>query len=302
MAINPIQRKSRNSFFLGVLVMLIIAVAVGGLLWATVIKKDKEAEKQEVIAYVYALNQEVLSGQEITSDMVQEVKLTGVTASALDLIPSKIQGSDGKLSNSPMVFGYKSKINLSQGTVLSMSMLYEGEQLQDSQRLVEYNMLTLPMELDIGDYIDIRLKLSNGQDLIVVSKKEVKNIYGNTVSLYLTEGEILMMNSAIVEAYIMTASNMYAIKYVEPGNQVAAQLTYTPTGEVQRLINSNPNITNEAKNSLASKFSEEVRTSLNTETGQYVEDRLTNIEEGIQTQIEAARAAREAYLSGLEGY
>jgi len=302
MPINPIQRKSMTSFFLGVLVMLIIAVAVVGLLYVTVVKKDKEEEEQEVIAYVYALNQDVLSGQEITSEMVQEVKLTGVTASALDLIPSKIQGSDGTLAISPMVFGYKSKINLSQGTVLSMSMLYEGEQLQDSQRLVEYNMLTLPMDLNIGDYIDVRLKLPNGQDLIVVSKKEIKNIYGNTISLYLTEGEILMMNSAMVEAYIMAASNMYAIKYVEPGNQVAAQLTYTPTAEVQRLINSNPNITNEAKNSLASKFSEEVRTSLNTETGQYVENRLSNIETGMKEQIEAARAAREAYLSGLEGY
>ena len=130
MPINPIQRKTMTSFFLGVLVMLIITVIIAGLLYITVFKKDKEAEKQEVVAYVYALNQDVTSGQEITSDMVQEVKLTGVTTS-LDLIPSQIQNPDGSLMSSPMVFGYKSKINLSQGTILSMSMLYEGEQLKD---------------------------------------------------------------------------------------------------------------------------------------------------------------------------
>ncbi len=31
----------------------------------------------------------------------------------------------------------------------------------------------MPMDLVTGDYIDIRLMLPNGQDFIVVSKKEV---------------------------------------------------------------------------------------------------------------------------------
>jgi len=111
------------------------------------------------------------------------------------------------------------------------------------------------------------------------------------------------MNSAIVEAYIMPASNIHVIEYIEPGIQSAIQLTYVPTTEVQQLINSNPNITNDAKNSLQSRFTEEVRTSLNTQTGQYTsQEQLGNIETGIQEQIEAARKAREAYLSGLEGY
>jgi len=301
MPINPIQRKSMTSFFLGVLVMLIIAVIIAGVLYITVFKKDKEDEKKEIIAYVYALNQDVVSSQEITLDMVQEVKITGVTSS-LDLIPSQIQNAEGKLMKSPMISGYKSKINLSQGTILSMSMLYEGEQLKDGERLIEYNMITIPMDLEVGDYIDIRLQLPNGQDLIVVSKKEVKNMFGNTISLYLTEDEILMMNSAIVEAYIMIASNIYAVEYIEPGNQTATQLTYVPIPETQQLINANPNITNEAKNALYSRFSTDVRTGLDTETGKYFEDELDNLEEGFEAQIEAAREAREAYLSGLEGY
>jgi len=299
---NPIQRKTRNSFFLGILVMLIIAIVVVGILYVTIIKKEQDEKKEEVIAYVYSLKQNVNAAQEITPSMVQEVKVTGITT-AVDFIPAKTQDSEGNLKSTAMPFGYKSKIALSQGTILSYSMLTETEPIQDSERLVEYNMLTLPMELDIGDYIDIRLQLANGQDLIVISKKEVKNLFGNTISLYLTEEEILMMNSAIVEAYIMPASNIHVIEYIEPGIQSAIQLTYVPTTEVQQLINSNPNITNDAKNSLQSRFTEEVRTSLNTQTGQYTsQEQLGNIETGIQEQIEAARKAREAYLSGLEGY
>ena len=286
---NPIQRKSRNSFFLGILVMLIIAIVVAGVLYITVFKKNQDENKEEVIAYVYALKQNVNSAQEITPDMVQEVKVSGITT-AVDLIPAKTQDSEGNLKNSPMLYGYKAKIALSQGTILSYSMLTESEPIQDSERLVEYNMLTLPMDLDIGDYIDIRLQLANGQDLIVISKKEVKNLFGNTISLYLTEGEILMMNSAIIEAYIMPASNIHVIEYIEPGIQTATQLTYVPTVEVQQLINADPNITNEAKNSLQARFTEDVRTSLNNQTGQYTpENKLQNIEQGIQKQIDAAK-------------
>ncbi len=299
---NPIQRKSRNSFILGLLVMLIIAIIVVGVLYIAFFRdSDTTVSKEEVVAYVYALTKDVASGQEITLDMVQEVKVTGAAA-PIDSIPAKIQDSNGKLQTSPMLFGYKSKINLSQGTILSLSMLNEGEELKADERLVEYNMLTLPMDLYVGDYIDIRLTLPNAQDLIVVSKKEVKNIFGNTVSLYLTEDEILMMNSAIVEAYIMTASNLYAVKYVEPGTQTATQLTYVPTTEVQQLINVNPNITSEARVKLQTRFTEEVRTGLNAQTSQYINDSLSNIEDGIQEQIEAARKARESYLSGLSGY
>lgn len=305
MSSNPIQRKTRNSFMLGFLLMLIIAVIIGGFLYMTVLKKEQEEKKknkEEVIAYVYALTQNVSSGQAITADMVKEVEVTGEAAPS-DSIASKIVVNE-TVTPSPMVVGYNSKIDLTQGTILSWSMLTQAEQLQNDTRLVEYNMLTLPIDMGIGDYIDIRLKLPNGQDLVVISKKEIKNIFDNTVTFYLTEDEILLMNSAIVEAYIMTASDIYAIKYVEPGNQDAAQLTYVPTAEVITLMNMDDNITTEAKQGLASRIERNqatVRPSVDGEISKYTENRDANIEAGIQEQIENARAAREAYLSGLSG-
>lgn len=301
---NPIQRKSRTAFFLGVLVMLIIAIVIVGVLYVVVFRKDKEASKEEVVAYVYALKQDVRAGSEIDMSMVQEVKV-GATAAPTDSIASKTKDSNGNLKNLGFSYGgYKSKIDLKAGTILSTSMMYEGDEIQDSERLVEYNMITLPMDLDIGDYIDVRLMLPNGQDLIVTSKKQVKNIFGSTISLYLTEDEILMMNSAIVEAYIMTASNLHITKYVEPGLQAKPQLTYVPTNEVITLININPNITSEARTVLANRIANgaSVRDGINTQTSQYSEDRKNNIESAIQKQIEAAKTARESYLSGLSGY
>ena len=71
MATNPMQRKSRNSFLLGMVVMLLISGIIIALLFMQLMqknKKEQEEKKQSVKAYV--LNQDVKSGQEITTDML----------------------------------------------------------------------------------------------------------------------------------------------------------------------------------------------------------------------------------------
>ena len=120
-------------------------------------------------------------------------------------------------------------------------------------------MLILPTTIAEGDYIDIRLTFPNGQNLIVISKKQVKSLLGDTIGLELSEGEILTMESAIVESYIMTASKLYAIQYVEPGNQEAAIKTYEPTEAVKNLINADSNITSEAKQALTDRYINGIR-------------------------------------------
>ena len=52
---NPMQRKVRNSFFLGILVMLIITIIIGGLVFVTILKPKMDKEKGERIEYVYRL-------------------------------------------------------------------------------------------------------------------------------------------------------------------------------------------------------------------------------------------------------
>ena len=72
MATNPMQRKARNSFLLGMLLMLVIAGAVIALLFMQLMNKTKK-EKEELQARVnaYVLKQDVSSGQVITTDMLE---------------------------------------------------------------------------------------------------------------------------------------------------------------------------------------------------------------------------------------
>ena len=306
MVVNPMQRKARNSFLLGMIITLIVCAIIGVAVYFLLSGQNKEKEQQEgVLTYAYRLKADVKSGEEITLDKVEAVLVTQKAVPA-GAFASKIKTTNSKGKDtwvdSAFPSGYKSKLDLKTGTILTDSLVYEGEKLTNETRYVEYNMLMLPTTIIVGDYIDIRLTLPNGQDLIVVSKKQVKTILGDTIGLELSEGEILMMESAIVEAYIMPASKLYAIQYVEPGMQEASANTYTPTEAVQGLMQRNPNIASEAKTEFQSRFNADIRTWTNADKNAYEASAQTNLEEKIQDEIENAKEAREAYLSGLTSY
>ena len=295
---NPMQRKVRNSFLLGVLVMLVIAILIGAIVYLVVIKPKADKEKADATQYdyVYRLKsgKSVNSGEEITGSMVEAVEIP-VTTNNTDFIRAKRTDQTGKLVDVAFTSGYKSKVALKEGTILTKSMLMstEDEDIENSLRYMEYNMITMPTTLEEGDYIDIRLRLP---------KKSIVSIYNQTVGFNLTEDEILLLNSAIVESYKMTSSELYLAKYVEPGMQEKSVYTYSPSEEVVNLIQSNPNIVATARESIANKYlnSGNIRNPINSALSQYAEDAKFNVESGMQQQITNAKQARESYLSGLE--
>ena len=307
MPYNPMQRQVTNSFLLGVLVMLVIAILIGAIVYLVVIKPKADKEKADATQYdyVYRLKsgKSVNSGEEITGSMVEAVEIP-VTTNNTDFIRAKRTDQTGKLVDVAFTSGYKSKVALKEGTILTKSMLMstEDEDIENSLRYMEYNMITMPTTLEEGDYIDIRLRLPNSQDLIVISKKSIVSIYNQTVGFNLTEDEILLLNSAIVESYKMTSSELYLAKYVEPGMQEKSVYTYSPSEEVVNLIQSNPNIVATARESIANKYlnSGNIRNPINSALSQYAEDAKFNVESGMQQQITNAKQARESYLSGLE--
>ena len=161
-----------------------------------------------------------------------------------------------------------------------------------------------------GDYIDVRLRLSNGVDYIVVSKKsvEIPTINGvdsaNSININMTEDEIMVMSNAIIEAYMDKGSLLYATTYVEPGMQETVIPTYVPDGTVQSALNSNPNIEQEAKNALFTRYNQNgtTRDIITRATNQYAQERVDSIEQGVQEQITKAKEERQSYLESLGGY
>lgn len=299
MATNPMQRKARNSFLLGMLTMLIIASVIIALLFMQLINmKKQEQQEEQSYRHVYVANTDIKSGDAITID-----KLTQIDAVS-DVTPTDSITTDnmGLYIKSDSV----AKIDLKAGTILSQQMISSsGEQVTADLRKQEYNMIVLPTQLTDGEYIDIRLRMPSGKDYIVVSKKQVTipKIAGvdseDTIWVNLTEAEILTMSNAIVEASIMTGSELYATTYVEPGMQDTAIPTYPISREIMELVNTDPNIVQEAREILWGRYQTEHRSSVNNELSQYSEEAKENIESKLEERITSQKETRKKYIDSL---
>ena len=258
MAKNPMQRKANISFLLGMLLTLLIT---GGIIAYLIVQMSNLNEKIQTIesetVYGYAVSKEIKSGETITSDKLKGVKLNlnGIKAKNIFLSATKdannnvtVDEEGNVMYNKFRYTTYKAKIDLDPGTVLTYDLTYEDDPISDDLRIQEYNMFVLPSQLTDEEYIDIRLKTPNGTDYIVLSHKQVEipevsgSISPTTIFLRMTEDEILTMNGAIIEAYMMNGSMLYAIRYVEPGNQKEAIANYVPPVEIRKLMNNDKNI------------------------------------------------------------
>ena len=281
MAVNPMQRKSRNSFLLGMLLMLVIgAIAVGFLIYQMSELQDELAIKEAKTGYV--LLQDVQSGETLSTNMVKQVKMEYAPTDALTI---------GDISGNEL----KAKTDLKSGVVISADMVYiVGEETKKDTRIQEYNMVTLPAKLETGQYIDIRLTLPSGQDFIVVSKKEVLSCDTTTIWLQMSEDEIMMMNNAI-------GSNLYATTYTEPGMQEASTPTYAVSSYVASTLQASPNLLQEAiiAYNERSATAQSNRTEIERALSQYNDVRKENVEEGVDKSRTQTVDSRIKYIGTL---
>ena len=292
MPMNPMQRKARNSFLLGMFIMLVIAAAIIGLLMYQIINlKKAEQERNATLVNAYVLASDIKSGESITEDNLIYTNVDRQFAPVGDLATiSEI--SDGAIS----------KLNLRKGTILSKSMIStEDTSVTNDTRLQEYNMLVLPTYLEKNEFVDIRLLLPTGQDYIVLSKKQIEDINENTIWLQMSEAETLTMSNAIVEAYMIQGSMLYATKYIEPGMQKESNSTYTVSREVLGLINSNANIEDTARQALWARYNavSNERESINNAISREGDSALPNVQSGINKQVQTQKELRDKYLQSL---
>lgn len=301
MASNPMQRKSRNSFILGVLITVLIMGALAAVLLLKIKNmQDSENERLANLIKVYALKVDVKSGEKIDSSMLTQVE-TDKNAAPTDAI------TGASLTETSVA-----KIDLTKGSILTSAVVADSENpITADIRLQEYNMLKLNSQIASDDFIDIRLRMPNGQDYIVVSKKkvEIPQISGidseNTIWVKLTEDETLSMSNAIVEAYKLDGSVLYTAKYVEPGTQEKATPTYVPSAEVVNMITQNPNVVQEAKTAMYNRYQQftSTRNSINSALGTVdADDAKSRVSSGTTSEVTNAQEQRKSYLDDLAGY
>lgn len=285
MGVNPMQKMKRNSTLTGLIIGLVIGLILCVFLYMFLTSSSGSFVKGNTVS-VCVLNTTVKSGGVIS----------------LSNISTKVMSAENVPADAVTVTSdVIAKIDLSAGTILTAGMLNtSATTLTNDLREQEYNMITLPTTLAVGDFIDIRLQLPNGGDYIVVSKKQVLNCNSTTIWLNMYEEEIELMSNAIIEYYIMAGSKLYATTYTEPGLQTAAVGTYVPNSTVSTLIASNPNITNYINSDRYADKLKEIRNNhINTAVNSYSENAISNIESNMKDEIETLKQSREAYFGTL---
>ena len=309
MAMNPMQRKIRNSFLFGFLVAVIIAAVVVALLYMRVKGLKEEIvkiqkENEVALVQVYAVTQDVQKDEILTAseDADQKFALISVPAQQVPdnaITPANIDELY-KDENSDE-YQMTAKLDLSKNTVLTTDMIEKSSE-SGTFRMGEYTMITLPSKLNAGDYIDIRIAYPTSADFVVLSKVKVQDANTNTIWLKLTESQMLLLNEAIIESYIVDGTKLYASQYVDAA-QVELNATYVPNSTVASLIQAN-SFTDYDKALIddANKDVMDIRKYIDSVLAKYADDEKTDkVKEGFTTEKTTVQAAREALMGDL-GY
>ena len=209
MPINPMQRRARNSFLIGFLIALIIMAIVVAILMKKIQTTNEALEALKALqTTVLVAADDLESGQEVTleEDFTYEEVQTTVDPDAVindeDFswidengdIEVRLDNETGLELKKTMIM----KIAVPAGTIVTKDMLAEASELtQDDERLMEYNMILLPSQLENGDYVDIRLSLPTGENFIVVSKERVVSTTATGLWLKLSQEQILTFSFVI---------------------------------------------------------------------------------------------------------
>ncbi|MFM9280880.1 SAF domain-containing protein [Paenibacillus jiagnxiensis] len=235
------QKQIVLSGAVGAVTMLIICLTIGVLLF-----KNFQTDYSQEIA---ELEQELADTQQILKQEMKQVPVVvkdhkagdALAETDIQLVNIPAASVPKNVLNKEDIVGKYTKIDLPKNTAVTASMLFESGVTPNDLRNQEFKLIQLPTKLDPNQFVDVRIKFPTGEDYIVLSKKKVKDLSNGLVSYEMDEQEILMMSSAVVDAYINDAT-IYALSYVDPYMQDKAIVTYPPKDEVKNLIKSDPNI------------------------------------------------------------
>lgn len=190
---------------------------------------QEEAANIEELVVVYRLTADVKSGNECYDYELEpiEVPISAVLESNI------ISDTD--------IIGKHYKVDLKQGTWV-VKELFEEFILKNDMRKMDVVFDEIPIGLETGDYIDVRISFPLGQDYIALSHKRVDEINGSTVKLIVEQRDFYMYESMKTDIATYQSTKIYGAQYIEAGIQEAATTYYPVNLEVLKTMLLDPNM------------------------------------------------------------
>lgn len=265
------------------IISILLTVLAVALFWkysyADTYKAQILAGNQPSGYTLYKASRDISSGEYIDGAIEQFLAPDGLATS--DLIPvnsdiSRLRAS-GNIAANTIITERNTYDPKLENPVLEHTRIYSVDYL-DTDGAVE------------GDFIDIRIKLYNSgdatsySDYVVASKLQILSKNGSTVELALSEGDMLNLNSAVIQAAGSKGESrgeIYTGKYVDPANQEKAAITYEGKGiqyTQQELMEAQNKLKNKNNPEAEGEGTEGVDNTEGTETTP-IDDAVDNNEE-----------------------
>ena len=206
---SQIKKKMIQGIIIGASIGIVVAIAVAVFSFFTIASYRNGTNKNYLKNYttpVVVLKRDIVQGEIITQDMIETINVNNSTVST-------------GVVNAAGIVGLTAKYNIAAKVPITGNMVSE-EVVAADVRDVEINTVLMPSDLDEGDTVDIRLMFPNGTDYIVLAQKTIDKIYDTTSWLKLSEDEIQLLDSAIVDSYLNSGSKLYALRYADSDAQV----------------------------------------------------------------------------------
>lgn len=219
----------------------IVVVALVGVLVFTNInhKKDIEeyevqlAELQEQVDSLGDLQTVYLASADLTPG--QEIKETDFYT--LD-VPEAM--TTGLVTDLEEILGKYYRIEIPTDTPMCMAMVIDTP-LEPSSRYLDVVTDENALGLKVGDYVDIRVSLPLGEDMPAMSHKRVVEINSNILKLEVDEWDIQVYSGILNDRIMYPGTRLYAIEYISPGTQEAAETFYLPPKNILATAAKDPN-------------------------------------------------------------
>ncbi len=252
-----------------IIIVLVLLMSVGGVFFY-MFKTESDTKLADKDSMITLLEGEIASiGELVPAYVVAGNVPSGkeIEESDLVLIDVPLSMSTNLVQDSEELIGKHFKISMTEGSVITVDCIYE-EVVTADMRYYDLMVDTLPIGLQEGSFVDIRLRYGTGADYLGISHRQVVEINGKCLKLILTEEDIQIFSSMLVDRLVFDSdftlqedlnkngsiddgeeievkavgAYLYAAEYVEGGVQAAGKKTYAPSEVVQAIMTEDPNI------------------------------------------------------------
>lgn len=243
----------------------------------------------------YVVNTSVRVGDEITEENLSLISIPEKIAYTTKEIQVENYDNNGQLyyttekettmnviTNLNDVIGKKFRVSLDEGALMMLDYVVD-EPLENSERYYELVVDSFPTNIEVGDYVDLRIQFTYGEDFIALPHKRVEYVDLSTglFTFIFDESDIATYNSMLLDKAMYPVVEIYMLKYVDSSSQTSAETYYPVNQNISEILAINPNILEAVKEEMKLER-EELNALMGGDAYSFDDKRLEDVKEYLE--------------------